>query len=127
VLPLAHARTWIAASLVLVAAVVVASLNPSVPLPGIDNVDKLFHALTYAALAVWFGGLYPRSRYLHVALGLGALGLGLEVLQELMGRGRTGDPLDMAANLAGVAAGLVLSGWVAGGWAARLEAWLGRS
>jgi VanZ family protein len=126
-LPLSHVRAWVAASVLLVAAVVVASLDPSVSLPSVENVDKFAHALAYAVLALWFGGLYPRARYLRVALALCALGLGLEILQHLMGRGRTGDPYDMAANLAGIVIGLLLGAWRTGGWAARLEAWLARS
>jgi VanZ family protein len=126
-LPLSHVRAWVAASVLLVAAVVVASLGPALPGPGLDNVDKLEHVFAYAVLATWFGGLYPRARYLRVALALCALGLGLEILQHLMGRGRTGDPYDMAANLAGIVIGLLLGAWRTGGWAARLEAWLARS
>jgi len=109
-LPLAHARAWIAASTLLVAAVVYASLGPSVPAPDVDNFDKFGHLVAYAALAAWFGGL----------------GLGLEVLQHTMGRGRVGDPYDMAANLAGVVAGLLLGLRLTGGWAAGFEAWLAR-
>lgn len=126
-LTLAHARAWIAASLLLVAAVVYASLGPPVPAPDVDNFDKLGHFLAYAALAAWFGGLFPKSRYGWIAIALAGLGLGLEVLQQAMGRGRVGDPYDMAANVAGVVAGLLLGLWYTGGWAARVEAWLARS
>jgi len=126
VLPLAHARVWIAASVLMVAALVHASLAPMVPVPDVRNVDKLGHVLAYGTLAAWFGGLYPRSRYGWIALALGGLGLALEVLQHAMGRGRQGDPWDMAANLAGVGAGLMLGLWRTGGWAARVEAWLAR-
>ena len=126
-LPLVHARVWIAASAMLVAAVVYASLGPPVPAPDVDDFDKLGHLLAYATLAAWFGGLFPRSRYLHVGLALCGLGLALELLQQSMGQGRVGDPWDMAANVAGVVAGLLLGLWRTGGWAARIEAWLARS
>jgi VanZ family protein len=127
VLPLVHARAWIAASTLLVAALVYASLGPPVPAPEVDNFDKLGHFLAYATLAAWFGGLFPRSRYAWVALALCGLGLALEILQQQMGRGRSGDPYDMAANAAGVVAGLLLGLGYTGGWAVRIEAWLGRS
>ena len=126
VLPLAHARVWIAASTLLVVALVYASLGPSVPAPAVDNSDKLGHFLAYATLAAWFGGLLPRSRYGWIALALGGLGLALEILQHTMGRGRVGDPYDMAANLAGVVAGLLLGLRLTGGWAVGFEAWLAR-
>jgi len=126
-LPLAHVRAWIAASVLLVAAVVYASLLPSVPVPDVVNSDKAAHFLAYAALATWFGGLVPRSRYGWVALALCGLGLGLEILQQAMGLGRSGDPYDLAANLAGVFAGLLLGLRRTGDWAVRFEAWLARS
>jgi hypothetical protein len=125
-LPLAHAPAWIVASVLLVAAVVYASLVPSAPVADVGNLDKAAHALAYAALATWFGGLFPRARYGRVGLALCGLGLGLEILQQAMGWGRSGDPYDMAANVAGIAAGLLLGLWFTGGWALRFEAWLGR-
>jgi hypothetical protein len=35
-----------------------------------------------------------------------------------------GDPLDMAANTAGVAAGVSLALLLTGGWAQKIESWL---
>lgn len=126
-LPLTHARAWIAASLVLVALVVYGSLatGPQVPVPG--EFDKLQHFGAYAFLAVWFAGLVMRRRFVGVAVGLAALGLALEYLQYAMQAGRYGDPLDLAANLVGIAAGLALGQWRAHGWALRVEAWLNRN
>ena len=48
-------------------------------------------------------------------------------LQFAMHRGRMGDPWDMAANLLGIAAGVTLAVTRTGGWAPRVEAWLGRN
>jgi VanZ family protein len=127
VLPLTHAPAWLAASVLLVAAVIVASLVPGDAGPAVGNLDKLGHFLAYAALATWFGGLVIRRWYWSVAIGLALLGIGLEVLQDLVARNRTGDPNDVAANLAGVGAGLALALWCTGGWALRMEAWLKRS
>jgi hypothetical protein len=127
VLPLTHAPGWIAASVLLVAAVIVASLVPGGSGPAVGNLDKLGHFLAYAALAIWFGGLLARRWYWGVAIGLALLGIGLEVLQDLLARNRTGDPNDVAANLAGMGAGLALTWWRTGGWALRMEAWLKRT
>jgi VanZ family protein len=126
-LPLAHARAWLAGSVLLVAAVIVASLLPGDTGPDVGNLDKLGHFLAYAVLATWFGGVFARSWYWGVAIGLALLGLGLEVLQEFVARNRTGDANDVAANLAGVGAGLALALWRTGGWALRMEAWLKRT
>ena len=126
-LPLAHASAWLAASVLVVVAVIVASLVPGSQGPDTGQLDKLGHFLAYAGLAVWFGGLLVRGRYWTVALGLALLGIGLEGLQELVASNRTGDPRDVVANVTGIAAGLALSGWRTGGWALRMEAWLKRN
>jgi VanZ family protein len=126
-LPLAHLRGWLAASVLVVVAVVVASLTPGSEGPDTSQLDKLGHFLAYAGLAVWFGGLLARGRYWAVALGLALLGIGLEVLQELVATNRTGDPRDVLANVAGIGTGLGLSWWRTGGWALRMEAWLKRN
>jgi VanZ family protein len=124
VLPLTQAPAWLAATVALVVAVIVASLVPGDTGPNVGNLDKLGHFLAYAALATWFGGLFERRWYWGVAIGLALLGIGLEVLQELVARNRTADPNDVAANLAGTGAGLALAWWRTGGWALRIEAWL---
>jgi VanZ family protein len=126
-IPLRHRPLWVAMSAVLVASVAYFSLASvsSPPLPA--NFDKLEHFTVYCGLAVWFTGLYPRSRYWKVVAGLVALGLGLEVAQGAMQLGRTADAFDMVANAAGVGVGLVLALMVTGNWARRVESWLGPS
>ena len=124
-LPLRHRRFWIALSAVLVASVVYGSLKPHLDLPVPAGFDKVEHFSAYFALAVWFTGIHDRAGYARVAAGLLALGASMEVLQGLMHMGRTADFLDMAANTAGVVAGLALALCCTGGWARRVEAWLG--
>ncbi len=110
-------------SLALVLVLVYASLVPDLPIPAPGNFDKVEHFTTYCALAVWFLGLYPRSRYWAVVVALLALGGGLEIAQGLMGLGRTADILDMAANTSGVGVGLLLALTLTGNWARRVETW----
>jgi VanZ family protein len=124
-LPLRHRHVWIVASAVLVAAVVYGSLQPNLAIPAPTNFDKVEHLSAYLALAVWFTGLYPRGGYWKVAVALLALGLSMEVLQGLMNIGRSAELLDMVANTAGVLAGVLLGVWFTGGWARRIESWLG--
>jgi VanZ family protein len=126
-LPLVHVRVWFASSVLVVAVVIVASLVPGSAGPDTGQLDKLGHFLAYAALAAWFGGIFARDRYWAIALGLTLLGIGLEVLQELVATNRTGDPNDVAANVVGLLAGLALSWWRTGGWALRMESWLERN
>ncbi|KLI97633.1 membrane protein [Luteimonas sp. FCS-9] len=94
---------WIAA----IAAVVVLSLVPSVPMPDVPDGDKLGHFLAYAALAAAAVQLYARwPSLLGAGLGLVLLGIGLEYAQGALTDGRVQDPADALANTLGVIAGL---------------------
>ena len=126
-LPLRFAPAWRVASVLLVVGVLFASLAPlgdafEVP----KHVDKVEHLLAYAALTVWFAGLFVRARYGWIALALAGLGMLIEVLQGLMGAGRRADAWDLAANLLGIGLGLAVAVRWTGGWAPRVEAWLTR-
>jgi VanZ family protein len=123
-LPLAHRRVWLALSVLLLAGVILGSLVPTgrVPHPGVS--DKLVHAGAYFFLAIWFGGLTYRSAHGVVLLGLLALGAALEVLQGAMHLGRTADLMDLAANAAGIVAGLTVLRLSGTSWADRVEAWM---
>jgi len=114
-------------SAVLVAVIVYASLAPDLALSGPEGSDKVGHFATYCGLAVWFTGLYPRTRYWKVVAGLLALGLGLEIAQGVMQLGRSAELLDMVANATGVGVGLLLAIALTGNWARRVEAWLNPS
>jgi VanZ family protein len=124
VLELRHRRLWIAASLVLMAIVVWGSLQTTVGSPTPQGFDKIEHFTTYLFLAAWFTGLVPRARWWRVVAGLLGLGLAMELGQYLMQAGRLGDPADMLANAAGIAAGMLLARLGTGGWALKVESWL---
>jgi len=123
-LTLHHPRLWFAGALLLVLLVVVGSLSPGeyVGSATFWRNDKVNHALGYAALTFWFTGLYPRSRYPLIVLGLLLLGAGIEVLQGAMSFGREREFADFLANGAGIAAGLLLAITWSGGWAQKVEA-----
>jgi VanZ family protein len=124
-LGLRHRPLWIVLSFAILLAVVWGSLQTTVDfvLPT-DGFDKVEHFGAYLLLAVWFTGLFRRRQYWLVAASLVALGLSLEFLQYLMQAGRMADAYDMAANTAGVGAGLVLALTATGGWALKVESWL---
>ena len=126
-LRLAHAPVWIAASVLLLAALAWGSLMPGSDVPGPENLDKIEHFSTYALLAVWFTGLVPRERYWTVAAGLAAFGVLMEALQQVTHLGRQADVLDVAANVGGICAGIAIAAWRTGGWAPRIETWLSRN
>ena len=88
------------------AAIAVAALYPRLQLPGgVDGVDLVFHAAAYATLVI-LGGL-PRRRLRRVALAVLVYSTLLEGLQYFV-PGRQVDPFDLAANVAGILAGLAI-------------------
>lgn len=128
-LPLKFPRTWLALGWVFVSLALLACLVPP-SAPGLQPLfvlnDKVEHALGYVALSVWFAGLYPRSRYLWIALALFAMGVVIEFLQGWMSFGRNSDARDVVANTIGIAIGLLLARVALGGWAQRIECLLSK-
>jgi VanZ family protein len=123
-LNLRYRTFWIAASAVLVLIVVWGSLQTAFGGPTMNGFDKVQHFSTYLFLAAWFTGLFQRSHWWRIVLGLLGLGLAMEIGQYAMQSGRMGDPFDMAANTAGVAGGVALALLLTGGWAQKIETWL---
>jgi len=123
-LDLRYRTFWIAASAVLVLTVVWGSLQTAFGGPSIQGFDKVQHFSTYMFLATWFTGIFQRPHWWRIVLGLLGLGLAMELGQYVMQSGRMGDPFDMAANTAGVAAGVALALLLTGGWAQKIETWL---
>lgn len=104
-------------------AVVALSLMPGQKLPVTGISDKIQHGTAYALLALWFAGIYPRSRYWLIAIALFLLGVGIEFAQGAMSLGREADLRDVLANSSGIAVGLMLAWLWLGGWAQRVEGW----
>jgi VanZ family protein len=97
-------------------AIVWLSLTPAPPRIDIEQGDKLGHFLAYGALMFWFGMLYRgKAARWGYAIGFVAMGVGLEIIQGLLGY-RTYDEFDMLANTIGV-----LLGWCAALLALRSE------
>ena len=93
------------------------------PLP-IHVWDKLQHAVGYFLLVLWYTGIYPRSRDRAIGAGALAFGILIEGLQALTAT-RSAEFGDVAAEVVGIALALGLARAGLGGWAARLERWLG--
>ena len=123
-LPLRYPRFWLAAGWSLIALATLGSLLPSQKLPEIGASDKLEHMAAYALMALWFSGIYPRSRYVWIGVGLFVFGVVIELAQGAMGLGRQGELHDLAANATGIAAGLIVALLGLGGWAQRVESLL---
>ncbi len=122
---LIYRNLWVTVGWALVLAVVYLSLVPSPPsLPG-GLGDKSGHVLAYASLTFWFACLYAGRVRIMFAIGLAVMGLVMELLQGL-GNHRSAELMDTVANILGIIIGCALVHTRAGGFLARLDAWLGR-
>jgi VanZ family protein len=127
-LPLRHAVRWQMASLFLLLIVLAATLMPAVwfwddrfkALSWFESIDKWFHGITFLALSIWFTGLYTKSAYWRIGLGLLAFGLVIEACQRMVTY-RTADWMDVGADAAGIILGLVIGAAGIGGWCLRAE------
>jgi VanZ family protein len=92
--------------LVLLAVLVLALKPVPVEPPLFDHIDKLNHVGCFALLAVlaWWAGCRPLWA---VGAGLLAFGVLIEVAQSAVPT-RSADPLDLVADLLGIALGLLL-------------------
>ena len=129
-LPLQHAPQWRIASILLMAAILTATLIPAAwffgdkasALSWFAHVDKWLHGVTFLALALWFAGQYRMRSYWRIAAGLMIFGFFIELCQ-LMISYRTADWIDIGANTAGIIVGLAAALTGLGGWCLRVEAW----
>ncbi len=127
-LPLRHARRWQIASLILLILVLAVALMPAVwfwddrfkALSWFENVDKWLHGITFLVLSLWFAGMYNKSAYWRIGLGLLLFGLTIEACQRMVSY-RMADWLDVAADAAGIIVGLVIGIAGIGGWCMRAE------
>lgn len=97
---------WALIGWVMVLLTIYLSLTPKPPPAAMQIWDKSSHTLGYLVLAYWFAQLHERR--LAVALGMLALGGGLEIAQGYTGY-RQASALDMLANAVGVAVGWLLA------------------
>ena len=121
-LSLRFPKLWLTLGWLAVLFAIVVCLMPSDRLPQPPNLsDKSEHFIAYLLLSTWFAGIYPRSRYWLIAVGLVLLGVSIEFAQGAMHWGRQADARDVVANCTGLFTGLVLSWFLLGGWAQRIE------
>jgi len=108
--PIPYARFWRNAGHVLLLLALAAALLPAPS--GIGRVafgDKLLHASAFAFLMLWYAQIYADARdRRHLALGLFAFGLGIELLQSLVPY-RSADIWDLVADSVGVVLGALLA------------------
>lgn len=124
-LPLARPGLWISGAVAIGAAIALGSLLPGPVVETVSGYDKFEHAGAYFLLTLWLAGMVERKGYLLAAAVPLLLGAGLEVAQGLLTETRQADPLDLVANAAGITLALVVAYLGLGGWASRVERWLG--
>lgn len=120
---LRHPWVWLGLGWTFIVCAVIVSLVPGQKLPPTGVSDKLEHSVAYALLTLWFTGIYPRTSYWRIGLGMLALGIAIEIAQGLMPFGRQTDIRDVVANSLGIVLGLGIAFVGFGGWAQRIEAW----
>lgn len=106
--PLRRPWFWLGLWCTAVLVVIVLCLIPVPALPQLPrNSDKVEHFLAYFVLAASAVQLWAdRRALLRVALGLIALGIGIEVAQGTLTEARSADPIDAVANSVGVLIGM---------------------
>jgi len=124
-LPLAWPALWVAGAVLLALAIVAGSLLPGPVVESVATWDKLQHTGAYLVLALWISGMVDRRRYLWAAAAAFLLGAAVEGAQALLTETRQGDVLDLLANAAGAGLALAAAYLGLGGWALRVERWLG--
>jgi VanZ family protein len=131
-LPLQYGRLWRVLSTALLLFVLAAALAPSwwfdtkaEALSWFENADKWLHALTFLALTLWFSGLFARTAWGWMLLGLLCFGLLIEACQFFVSY-RMADWMDMGANTLGILLGTAIAAAGLGEWGLRLEAWYTR-
>ena len=117
-------RLWLGVWALMIAAVAAGSLAPADDLPQIrfPGADKLQHLLGYAVLSGYAAMLFASRRAMGAAaLGLVLLGVLIEGAQWALTVSRQADPVDLLANLTGVALGQALGASRAAGVLQRID------
>lgn len=124
--PLRFASLWMLLGALLVLATTVVCLLPNVrgPLPSVNGMDKVDHAIAYLVLTAWFTALLQRRLWPGVVLGMLLFGAGIEVAQELMHLGREGSFADLLADAVGIGLGMAVTLGSRESWFLRIERWL---
>lgn len=130
-LPLRYMQRWRAAGIMLLLVVLIATLMPAVwfmsdsreLITWFMGIDKWLHAITFLFLAVWFSGQYEKRSYWRIGVGLVLFGIFIEICQRMVSY-RSAEWFDLAADVGGIVAGLLIALAGMGGWSMRTEAWL---
>ncbi|KWS04992.1 hypothetical protein AZ78_2542 [Lysobacter capsici AZ78] len=119
-----HPALWVALWLAMIAVVIATCLLPARDLPPtpFSQFDKIEHFSAYLAMSAYAGMLFARMRPQAIAaIGLIAMGVGLEFAQARLTDSRSGDAADALANGLGALAGLFLARTPVALWLQRVD------
>lgn len=115
---------WVALWLAMIAVVIATCLLPARDLPPtpFSQFDKIEHFSAYLAMSAYAGMLFARMRPQAIAaIGLIAMGVGLEFAQANLTDSRSGDAADALANGLGALAGLFVARTPVALWLQRVD------
>ena len=69
--------------------------------------DKFAHTFGFFGMTAWFAGVYRRSHWGGVVLGMLAFGVVTELLQGFATRSRSADPADFVADALGIGIAMI--------------------
>lgn len=118
---LRHPRFWMLGGVGLIVLIAYICLMPGDDIPRVQISDKLVHLLMFLAPAFWFGSVMTRRHLVAVGIALLAYGSATELTQGWLGWGRQADWLDLGADAAGIALGLLLALTPLGRWPLWIE------
>lgn len=96
--------------LIVLCTITILSILPNDSIPTSNISDKVSHFIAYAVLAVGLGLSFPVMTALRLVVYCTLFGIGIEIVQLVMGQGRTFSVLDILANFAGAALGAIVIG-----------------
>lgn len=117
-------RFWFSVGVAIAVAVAVLCLAPGRSIPDVNISDKIKHLAAFAMLAFWFGSILVRRDLLWLAVALLTFGALIEVAQEMMRLGRSGEIRDLIADALGIVLGLGVALTPLGHWARWFESLL---
>ena len=116
---------WLALGWGMALCIAFGSLWPSMPQVATGISDKFLHFSAYAGLAFCFSGVVERHHWARVVVGLLLFGGAIELAQEFLSPTRTGELGDLAANAAGIVAGILVAALFPQSWCRRVESLAG--
>jgi hypothetical protein len=101
-------RLFLLAFWAAVAFATIMALLPAPPGLPVEVSDKVMHMVAFFTLAVLAAGAYPQVALIRIGLALGAFGAAIELAQLIPMLNRYGDVMDWLADMAAIAAALLL-------------------